>query len=202
MKLIDAIKNEKGNPFEIPDSTRNDLPKLFKELGFKKGVEIGVHQGNNIVNYCKEGLEIYGIDPWVPYTEHFLDSRRDTATNRTIRALYRRARRQTEAYPNCKLIEKTSIEALEDFEDNSLDFIYIDGDHRFDHIAIDLIRWSYKIKKGGVIAGHDYLDVGGYRGTLHVGPVVDAFVEATDIDNWYIIGRKDGSMSFVIFKNW
>ena len=63
MILKDELKNI-GNPYWIPGASREDLPILFKELGFKKGVELGVSWGQNIVDYCKAGLEIYGIDPW------------------------------------------------------------------------------------------------------------------------------------------
>ena len=51
MKLRDAIK-EKGNPFWIPDCTRDELPQFFVELDFKVGVEVGVSRGGNIVDYC------------------------------------------------------------------------------------------------------------------------------------------------------
>ena len=44
MELIEGIKL-KGRPVEIPDSTRDGLPKLFVDLGFKIGAEIGVWKG-------------------------------------------------------------------------------------------------------------------------------------------------------------
>ncbi len=53
-------------------------------------------------------------------------------------------------------IRKKSIEASKDFEDNSLDFVYIDANHQFRNVLEDLKSWYPKVKSGGVIAGHDY----------------------------------------------
>ncbi len=49
------------------------------------------------------------------------------------------------------------MDALEDFEDNSLDFVYIDGDHNFKHISEDIYEWTKKVRSGGIVSGHDYL---------------------------------------------
>ena len=63
MTIQEGIKH-KGFPFWIPGAKRSDLPEFIKQKGFKKGVEIGVSWAQNIVDYAKAGLEIYGIDPW------------------------------------------------------------------------------------------------------------------------------------------
>lgn len=42
------------------------------------------------------------------------------------------------------------------FEKESIDFLFIDGDHRYEGIKKDLQLWFPKIKKGGIISGHDY----------------------------------------------
>lgn len=201
MKLIDAIK-EKGNPFEIPDCSRDDLPGFFKELGFTTGVEIGVQWGENLEKYCKAGLNMYGIDPFLSYPDH-------RVTN-YIEVLYPEALKKFSVYPNCRIIRKMSMDALEDFPKRSLDFVYIDGNHTFGYAAMDLMKWTDKVKRGGIVAGHDYFCYKGDRKNRFVGPVVDAFVKAYDIGNWYLIGRKepaagekfDESLSFMFFKHW
>lgn len=43
-----------------------------------------------------------------------------------------------------------------DFQNDSIDFLFIDGDHRYPGIKADLKNWFPKIKNGGIIAGHDY----------------------------------------------
>jgi len=52
----------------------------------------------------------------------------------------------------------TSVEMARKIESDSLDFIYIDSDHSYDGVRADLYAWFHKVKTGGVIAGHDYLN--------------------------------------------
>ena len=56
------------------------------------------------------------------------------------------------------ILRKTSKEATRDFENNHFDFVYIDGDHRYEYVKEDLAMWFPKVKIGGVFAGHDYWD--------------------------------------------
>src|SRR5579859_7408166 len=141
MKLIDAIR-EKGAPYWIPDSSRYDLPDFFKELGFKVGAEIGVFTGDNLEKYCKAGLTMYGIDPWAKY--------RDYRTRSSMDDVYKKAVEKLSAYPKCTLIRKESNE-VEIIGTRSLDFVYIDGNHRFDYVAADLVNWTRKVRRGGVV---------------------------------------------------
>lgn len=53
-------------------------------------------------------------------------------------------------------INKTSAEAVVEFEDNTLDFVYIDGDHTYEGVKRDILLWLPKIKTDGIIGGHDY----------------------------------------------
>jgi predicted O-methyltransferase YrrM len=50
------------------------------------------------------------------------------------------------------------LRAADDFLDNSLDFVYIDAGHRFDDVVQDIIKWTKKVRKGGIISGHDYME--------------------------------------------
>jgi SAM-dependent methyltransferase len=61
-------------------------------------------------------------------------------------------------------IESDSVKAAEQFEDESLDFVFIDGDHRSDHVFNDLCAWWPKVKPGGLLAGHDYNEPGPHAG--------------------------------------
>jgi len=42
------------------------------------------------------------------------------------------------------------------FDDNSIDFLFIDGNHEYEAVKQDISLWLPKVKKGGVISGHDY----------------------------------------------
>lgn len=75
--------------------------------------------------------------------------------------------------------KKTSMEAVNDFPPRSLDFVYIDADHRFPFVAEDIYYWYWRVKRGGIIAGHDYSDTrpGEAHRSAQVQSVVDAFVK-------------------------
>ena len=59
-------------------------------------------------------------------------------------------------------VEKTSSEAAATFENKSLDFVFIDADHFYESVVADIKAWLPKVKPGGVLAGHDYLNARGY----------------------------------------
>lgn len=104
------------------------------------------------------------------------------------------------------------MEALALFPKRSLDFVYIDGNHQFGYVAMDLMKWADKVKRGGVICGHDYYSTRSDRRVRQVGHIVDAFAKSYDFDNWYVLGRRneereenekfDRELSFMFFKHW
>src|SRR5688572_4342222 len=115
MKLIDGIKL-KGNPVEIPDCSRDDLPEFFLEMGYKVGAEVGVYKGEFTKKFLDAGLEMYGVDPWLNYSEY-----RNKRGQKRIDFQYEHAKRVLAPYPNCTVVRKTSMEAVKDIPDKSLD---------------------------------------------------------------------------------
>lgn len=155
--------------------TRNDLGTLFAEIGFNVGAEIGVRRGRFSRHLCKcnPKLRLYCIDPWMPYGKKYTEKRQD--------GIYREALKVLEPY-NVTIIRETSIDALRHFGDETLDFIFIDGDHTFDYVAPDIIYWSKKVKSGGIVSVHDYYSFG-WSG---VKQAVDAYTFCHDIRPWYV----------------
>ena len=51
---------------------------------------------------------------------------------------------------------KSSLEAVEMYDDNSLDFVFIDSSHEYEETLAELKAWYPKVKSGGIFAGHDY----------------------------------------------
>jgi hypothetical protein len=187
MKLSEGINIISGRPGEIPDASRNDFPEFFREMGFKSGAEIGVYKGEYTKILASSGLEIYAIDPWRIY--------RDYGNPRGQKRLdfqYDHTCRYLSDCPNVKIVRKTSLEALEDFPDGSLDFVYIDGNHHFEYVAQDIVEWTRKVRKGGIVSGHDYIYTKSrsVNGGCDVHYIVDAYVKAAKIRNFWVVGRK------------
>jgi hypothetical protein len=43
------------------------------------------------------------------------------------------------------------------YRDDSLDFVFIDADHSYEAVSRDIDAWKPKVKRGGILAGHDYI---------------------------------------------
>lgn len=69
-----------------------------------------------------------------------------------------------------------SVEVAERFADGELDFVYIDGNHRYEFVKADLEAYAPKVRSGGLLAGDDY----GVRGWWEDGVTmaVDEFVRS------------------------
>ncbi len=207
--IVEGLKL-RGRPTEIPDCGRNDLPGFFKEMGYKVGAEIGVYKGEYTIKFLEVGMKMYGIDPWRAYNnynEYQSQNPKSEYRNIGLRKslskfqsrqdfLFEHTQRLLKKYLDggqCELIRKTSMDAVEQFADESLDFVYIDGHHGFRYVAEDLCEWMPKVRKGGIVSGHDYaLNKKGARDpyVLQVKYVLHAFTEAFGVMNWYVLGRK------------
>jgi len=160
-------------------SLRKDLYVLFNDLGYVRGVELGVHVGRNSREMFKAipKLDLTLIDPWRKYNRSSSDEGMASAFKRCKQRL---------SHWNPKYIRKTGSKAVKDIKDNSLDFVYIDGMHDFNSVMIDLIEWVPKVRKGGIVSGHDYAF--GYAPSYGVIQGVNAYVRAHNITNLYLTG--------------
>ena len=53
-------------------------------------------------------------------------------------------------------IKMKSVDAAKLYDDGSLDLVFIDAGHEFDHVVADIKAWLPKVRPYGFIAGHDY----------------------------------------------
>ena len=182
MKIEDGIKL-KGSPIVIQDSSRDDLPQFFVDRGYKTGVEVGVYKGEYSELLCEAGLKVYGVDPWIVYKNY-----RKHPKELPYEDLYEMTKERLAKY-DFTMIRKTSMEALADIPDESLDFCYIDGNHSLPYITQDIYEWQRKVKVGGVISGHDYfIDSHNpyWIRACHVKYAVDVAVKVFGIENFYV----------------
>lgn len=190
---------------EIPDVNRLTLAKLFSELDFKVGAEIGVERGlySKQLLESNPGLKLYCVDPWLAYSGY-----REHVSQDKLDDFYRITGERLSGY-DANLVRKTSVEASKDFDNGSLDFVYIDGNHDFGHTAQDLYYWTPKVRKGGIVAGHDYIKRKNPQYQMHVVDVLHAYMSAYKIAPLFIVGRKnkiagelrDDSRSWFFVKN-
>lgn len=183
-----GIDFKDGSPIQIPNTDRITLAHLFKELGFKKGVEVGVQEGiySEVLLQANPKLKLYGVDPWA-----FYGTAGNFKEKEQMDAFYKTAVKKLTPYKKYTIVKKTSMKAVKDFKDKSLDFVYIDGNHEYSHVFQDIIEWNKKIKKGGIISGNNYRRSIYKNTTLHVVFAVNDYVREYKIKHWFILGRKE-----------
>jgi len=63
--------------------------------------------------------------------------------------------KQARLWSFLKIFRMSSEEASLLFEDESLDLVFLDGDHLYESFIRDFESWLPKVKKGGILCGHD-----------------------------------------------
>ena len=63
-------------------------------------------------------------------------------------------------FHNLRVVAMSSLEAVQRFNDECFDLVFIDGDHEYSAVLADLRAWWPKVRKGGLIAGHDRTEAG------------------------------------------
>ncbi len=140
-----------------------------------EGAEIGVAEGRfsrQILEHWK-GKKLYMVDAW-RHLEGYEDI--SNVSDEEHEAKYLRAKAVASEFGNrAEIIRKPLLEAVDQFADRSLDFVYIDADHAYEAVFRDLRAWFPKLRPGGIFAGHDYLDGIIPEGRFGVKQAVDEF---------------------------
>jgi len=157
----DLIKT--GVKFAYPVSwTRWEIIHIMCiQFNYKIGVEIGVNNGENLFSLLDKGnkkLKMYGVDPYKVQEENTLyekniDEKYDDVD---LAGLKRQVLKESLKYPNLEILVDTSDNASKQFDKESIDFVFIDGDHSYESVKNDIKCWEPKVKEEGLIMGHDY----------------------------------------------
>ena len=147
--------------------SRADLPRYLNDLGLTgEGVEVGVrraHFSEHVLQQWK-GRVLHLVDPW----EH-----QDAVDAKTTGGKYQDVSNapNAEHAENLEHVKRTlsrfgsrfaihrkySVSAAREFADNTLDFVYVDARHEYEGCLEDLKAWYPKLRKGGLVSGHDFV---------------------------------------------
>jgi len=131
---------------------------LAKKHGVVNGsiVEVGVLRGafsKVLLSINPASLTL--VDPYRRFsTEEFPDYT-DYSQSKWDE-LHAKVKNTFEADSRVSILRNVSENAVREFKNNSLDMVYLDGNHTYPFIYKDLRLWYAKVKKGGILAGHDY----------------------------------------------
>jgi len=111
-------------------------------------VEVGVYKGRSLFFLAVEAensgkpIEVFAVDRfnW-------------PATAMQDFARLRQAHGLTE---HVHMVTSDSVTAARGFIDDVLDFVFLDAGHEYPDIEADIRAWWPKVRKGGILAGHDY----------------------------------------------
>jgi hypothetical protein len=121
-------------------------------------VEVGVLRGDfsrEILDHS-EPAALWLVDPWAdaPLWEF------ESNYNNMLYVQRRFAREISDG--QVRLVRAASVEAAEQFADESLDWVYLDGNHSLHYVTGDILAWLPKIPIGAILAGHDYRQGDGF----------------------------------------
>jgi len=79
----------------------------------------------------------------------------DEGKHDSVLEIFKNSIKETDCEDIVEIYDMTSLEAASKLKDKSLDICFIDADHRYEFIKQDIIAYLPKIKKGGILCGHD-----------------------------------------------
>jgi Methyltransferase domain len=129
------------------------------------GAEIGVWKGefSSEILHAVNPRKLHLIDPWkyqaaAEFSQAFYGGATG-ASQENMDALYRSVvKKFRELAPGTVEVNRGSSESVaSQFPDNYIDWLYVDGDHRYEGVLKDLLLYHPKLKPGGVVAGDDYV---------------------------------------------
>jgi len=157
-------------------------------------VEVGTWKGRSAVAMCDAlqgtpGVSFYAVDTFLG-TDGVERMHQAHGAEIAADRIYGEFLENSRPYPFVNVVRLPSAQAWREFEAESIDLLFIDADHVFDEVLLDIRNWFAKVRVGGVIAGHDYPKFDVARAVhTHFGSV------ATTGSVWYV-ERPSGELAF------
>lgn len=156
MKKLINLEGANCRSQKYTDGLINLINDLNLNYDIQNMVEIGSYQGESTVIFAqnfKNLNKLFAVDPWMngyapgdvcsdTYPMNMVESNFDIRISE---------------HPIIIKKKMKSSDFIKEVDDYSMDFVYIDGDHSYNSCKQDILMWLPKIKKNGIIAGHDYL---------------------------------------------
>jgi hypothetical protein len=156
------------------------VQRLAQKVGARRIAEIGVAYGYHADELLRSlpNTSYYGIDPYLagydakdPFVSDVAEIFSEMDPQRAMDRLYAAVDNNINQFAGRgHLLRALSIEGAKNFPDGFFDLIFIDGDHTYDAVVVDLAAWWPRLRGGGIFCGDDYV-------WPEVSRAVDEFVE-------------------------
>jgi hypothetical protein len=186
------------------------LAQLFAELNFTMGVEIGTDQGEfaEVLLKANPKLDLFCVDPWKAEAYDKGEQPESGEDQTFFNKRYEDTQKRLKEYDSIKLMpprahiyRMTSLQALYYFPDNSVDFVYIDGNHDFLNVTQDMHYWLKKVRPGGILSGHDYVRYPSSKFN-HVKRVVQAYAPSYHLLPVFAVMQDQKGLRRDRFRSW
>lgn len=160
---------------------RNQMLEMLRALDVREGVEVGTDRGLYAQKLCHANpqLHLTCVDPWQAYG-YYHPHEYHEVSQEAVDACYAEATQRLAPY-RCTILRKTSMEGVTCFPRESLDFVFIDGNHAYEYIRDDIAEWSTRVRRGGIVYGHDYVN--------DVQRAVNEYMARENITPWFVLHR-------------
>ena len=183
----------------LPVPCREHLPEVFAARGLLgQAAEIGVLRGDFSRHILSKwpGARLHLVDPWEAQAEGYVDINNANASVQDA-ALASTRRNVAEHAARVELVRDFSLPAAQRYADAFFDWVYIDADHRYESVVADIAAWWPKVKRGGILAGHDFVFDGDYaNGRFGVMTAVLEFALREDLQVSVTFGEPAGPAAF------
>jgi predicted O-methyltransferase YrrM len=114
-------------------------------------LEVGAWAGRSadVLSRATDGV-LYVVDSWEPSTDPL-----DETSSMDPRAARDEYMRTVGVRGNVVTYEMTSAEAYAMSGHLSFDMIFLDADHRYEAVREDILMWRSRLRRGGLLCGHD-----------------------------------------------
>ena len=130
-------------------------------ISIKSGVEVGVMKGGNakyILDMFPSLEKLYLVDCWHLDDYEISGEKYPRASEKEN---YYITQAVLEPYKNRVVFVPNISRNAVDKVNEELDFVYIDANHAYEWVKEDFTLWYPKVRKGGIIGGHDFHNVSG-----------------------------------------
>lgn len=134
------------------------IEDFVNKHSYTRGAELGVRWGQTskyLLEHCP-GLHIIGVDLMKPNPNADKKKGQEDYMTWDWLGYEKQVKAIEEAFPSrFRMLRMDMTEASKLIPDDHLDWIFIDGDHSYEGVSTDIKNWAPKVRKGGVVIGHD-----------------------------------------------
>mmetsp|Transcript_30064 Transcript_30064/g.57742 ORF Transcript_30064/g.57742 Transcript_30064/m.57742 type:complete len:327 (-) Transcript_30064:515-1495(-) len=180
---------ERGDPAYCPEPipaipSRGHIPRLLNNMKARVVVELGVDSGGfskfNLM-HCEHCIKYFMVDVWgMGLQDTYADGSNLGSVERS-EVRMKQALENVAAYKDVAVIlRNTTLEAAAMIEDGTVDFVYVDARHDYASVMQDLEAWWPKLRRGGILAGHDYVTADEVKHWKGPCPLVQTLTSTSD----------------------